>query len=87
MKYTPSPALSEAAAYLSSASSLAKVSNTTKLEVEQVRYLGDYTLLTTRVCTLTAIRIVQISDSRTGARKPAPVVVRYNRPRKVGRME
>jgi len=33
MKYTPSPALSEAAAYLSSASSLVKVSNTTKLEL------------------------------------------------------
>ncbi|KAF8140343.1 ankyrin repeat-containing domain protein [Boletus edulis] len=33
MKYTPSPSLSEAAAYLSSASSLAKVSNTTKLEL------------------------------------------------------
>ncbi|KIL00241.1 hypothetical protein PAXRUDRAFT_130311 [Paxillus rubicundulus Ve08.2h10] len=33
MKYTPSPALSEAAAYLSSAPSLAKVSNTTKLEL------------------------------------------------------
>ncbi|KAF8560275.1 hypothetical protein OG21DRAFT_47726 [Imleria badia] len=33
MRYTPSPALFEAAAYLSSASSLAKVSNTTKLEL------------------------------------------------------
>ena len=46
MKHTPSPALLDAAAYLSSAPSLAKVSNATKLEVEQVRYLGDYTLLT-----------------------------------------
>lgn len=46
MEYTPSPALFEAAAYLSSAPPLAKVSNTTKLEVEQVRYLGDYKLLT-----------------------------------------
>lgn len=49
MSYTPSPVLLEAAAYLSSAPSLAKVSNTTKLEVEQVRYLGDYKLLTTWV--------------------------------------
>ncbi|KAF9244607.1 hypothetical protein BU15DRAFT_85985 [Melanogaster broomeanus] len=33
MEYTPSPALSEAAAYVSSASSPPKVSNTTKLEL------------------------------------------------------
>lgn len=46
MEYAPSPALFEAATYLSSAPSLAKVSNTTRLEVEQVRYLGDYKLLT-----------------------------------------
>ena len=45
MGYAPSPALFEAAAYLSSAPSLAKVSSTTKLEVDQVRYLGDEHLL------------------------------------------
>ncbi|KIJ68550.1 hypothetical protein HYDPIDRAFT_179637 [Hydnomerulius pinastri MD-312] len=42
MKYTPSPTLSEAAAYLSSAPSLLKVSNATKLEL-----YGLYKYLTT----------------------------------------
>ncbi|KAG9314287.1 ankyrin repeat-containing domain protein [Chiua virens] len=42
MHYTPSLALSEAAAYLSSAPSLAKVQNTTKLEVEQLYGLYKY---------------------------------------------
>ncbi|KAH0838234.1 ankyrin repeat-containing domain protein [Lanmaoa asiatica] len=42
MEYMPSPALFEAAEYLSSAPSLAKVSNTTKLEVEQLYGLYKY---------------------------------------------
>ncbi|KAG8219731.1 ankyrin repeat-containing domain protein [Butyriboletus roseoflavus] len=42
MEYTPSPALFEAAAYLSSVPPPARVSNTTKLEVEQLYGLYKY---------------------------------------------